>query len=286
MTDQRATARTILITGCSSGIGKYCALALRDRRWRVFATARREEDVRHLQDDGLEALRLDVTEPDSIRIAVAEVLTRTQGRLDALFNNAGYGQPGALEDLPSEALRAQLETNVVGTHAVTRAVLPTMRSQGHGRIVVHSSVLGFITLPYRGAYNASKFALEGMADTLRQELLDSGIEVSLIQTGPVRSRFRENAEAMFHRWIDVDASPHRQTYRAVERRLAGAGDTPLTLGPEAVLAKLVHAIEARSPKARYHVTLPSHLFKALKRMLPTRALDRILLGATASERRP
>lgn len=276
--------RSILITGCSSGIGEFCAQSLRCRGWRVFATARGAGDVARLADSGLEALMLDVSEPESVDQAVANILKRTGGRLDALFNNAGYGQPGAVEDLPTAALRAQFETNLFGAHAAIRAVLPAMRRQGHGRIVNHSSVLGFITLPYRGAYNASKFALEGLSDTLRQELIGTGIHVSLIQTGPVRSRFRENSERAFRRWIDAEASAHRATYEAVARRLTAEGDAPFTLGPEAVLKKLIHAIEHPRPKARYHVTVPTHLFKALKRLLPTSALDRVLLRSTARER--
>jgi NAD(P)-dependent dehydrogenase (short-subunit alcohol dehydrogenase family) len=277
--------RTILITGCSSGIGRHCALSLRERGWRVFATARRDADVAMLAAEGLESLPLDVTDAHSVEAAVESVLSRTDGRLDALFNNAGYGQPGAVEDLPAEALRAQFETNVFGSHALLRAVLPCMRRQGHGRIVQHSSVLGFITLPFRGAYNASKFALEGLTDTLRQELVGTGVHVSLIQTGPVRSRFRENALAMYRRYIDAENSPHRETYAAVERRLTAAGDSPLTLGPEAVAKKLIHALEHPRPKPRYHVTVPTHLFKTLKRLLGTRTLDRVLLRSTAGERR-
>jgi NAD(P)-dependent dehydrogenase (short-subunit alcohol dehydrogenase family) len=277
--------RSILITGCSSGIGEHCARALQQRGWRVFASARSADDVARLAAEGLEALTLDVSDIKAVNDTVAAVLERTDGRLDAVFNNAGYGQPGAVEDLPTPALRAQFDTNLFGAHAVMRAVLPAMRRQGHGRIVNHSSVLGFITLPYRGAYNASKFALEGLSDTLRQELTGTGIHVSLIQTGPVRSRFRENAERAFRRWIDVESSAHRATYEAVARRLAGSGDVPFTLGPEAVLEKLVHALEHPRPKPRYHVTVPTHLFKALKRLLPTSMLDRALLGSTARERR-
>lgn len=277
--------RSILITGCSSGIGEHCARALQQRGWHVFASARSAADVARLAAEGLEALALDVSDIDAVNETVATVLSRTGGRLDAVFNNAGYGQPGAVEDLPTPALRAQFDTNLFGAHAVMRAVLPAMRRQGHGRIVNHSSVLGFITLPYRGAYNASKFALEGLSDTLRQELAGTGIHVSLIQTGPVRSRFRENAERAFRRWIDIESSAHRATYEAVARRLAGSGEVSFTLGPEAVLEKLVHALEHPRPKPRYHVTVPTHLFKALKRLLPTSMLDRALLRSTARERR-
>jgi len=269
--------RSVLITGCSSGIGRQCAIGLRERGWRVFATARREADVAALRAEGFEdALPLDVTDDASIDQALETLLGRTGGRLDALFNNAGYGQPGAVEDLPRAALQEQFETNLFGAHATLRAVMPVMRRQGHGRIVQHSSVLGFIALPYRGAYNASKYALEGLTDTLRLELGGSGVHVSLMQTGPVRSRFRANGELAFRRWIDAEHSPHRDAYAAVAARLAGSGDAPFTRDPEAVLKRLIHALEHPRPKARYHVTVPTHLFKALKRLLPTRTLDRVL----------
>jgi len=292
----------ILITGCSSGIGRHCAFALQKRGWRVFATARDLADVESLQAVGLtDALVLDVDDDESIAMAVATLLERTGGRLDALFNNAGFGQPGALEDLPRAALREQFETNLFGAHALIRAVLPAMRAQGHGRIVQHSSVLGFIALPWRGAYNASKYALEGLTDTLRQELRGSGIDAVLIQTGPVTSHFRASGWAKFKRWVGVDgpasaavdgsdantdsdwpervaASVHQKTYQAVIERLEGDGEPPFTLGPEAVARKLILAVESLNPKARYHVTVPTHLFKVLKRVLPTRALDAVIRG--------
>lgn len=273
----QAGQRVILITGCSSGIGRHCALALQQRGWRVFASARQAQDVDALIAAGLsDTLHLDVDDQTSVEQAVAHVLAQTGGRLDAVFNNAGYGQPGALEDLPREALREQFETNVIGAHAVTRAVLPAMRAQGFGRIVQHSSVLGFIALPWRGAYNASKYALEGMTDTLRHELRGSGVEVVLIQTGPVTSRFRINGWQKFQRWVNVDGSVHKNAYRKVIERLESDGEPPFTLGAEAVFRKLVRALESRRPKPRYHVTLPTHLFKGLKRALPTRALDTVL----------
>ncbi len=279
------SAPVILITGCSSGIGAHCAHALQRRGWRVFASARKTDDAVRLREAGLEAVQLDVDDETSIDQAFDELLNATAGRLDAVFNNAGYGQPGAVEDLPRDAMRAQFETNLFGVQAVIRRALPVFRRQGHGRIIMHSSLLGFVAMPYRGAYNASKFALEGLSDTLRQELTGTGIRVSLIQTGPITSRFRDNAETMFHRWIDRDASAHRSSYEAIAHRLAGNGDTPFCLGPEAVERKLVHALEARRPKARYHVTTPSHIFKLARWLLPAKWLDRFLLAATASERR-
>ena len=268
--------RTILITGCSSGIGHHCAHALVERGWRVIAAARREEDAERLVDEGLEALTLDLTDSASIARAVDNVLHRTGGHLDALFNNGGYGQPGAVEDLSRDALRAQFETNLFGWVELTNRVLPVMRAQGHGRIVQNSSVLGLVALRWRGAYNASKFALEGLTDTLRLELADSGVHVALIEPGPIRSRFRDNAYAAYRRWIDADASAHREQYRHTEKRLRGQGDgAPFTLGPDAVLKKLVHALESPRPRARYPVTFPTYLFAFLRRVLTTRMLDRV-----------
>lgn len=272
-----AKTPVILITGCSTGIGRHCAFAMQRNGWRVFATARRPEDVEALQKAGLDdALSLDVDDDTSIQRAVDTLLGRTGGRIDAVFNNAGFGQPGAVEDLPREALREQFETNVFGAQAVIRAVLPAMRARGHGRIVQHSSVLGFIGLPWRGAYNASKYALEGLTDTLRQELRGSGVEAILIQTGPVTSEFRTTGRRKFDRWIDPATSPHEATYQGVIDRLESEGDPPFTLGADAVARKLRKAVESTTPKPRYHVTIPTHVFKALRRLLPTRALDTII----------
>ncbi|MCK2183819.1 SDR family oxidoreductase [Halomonas getboli] len=285
MPERYETTRSLLITGCSSGIGQAAAHAMAKRGWRVFATARAEADVARLEADGLEALRLDLADSASIEAAVAEVRERTGGRLTALFNNGAYGQPGAVEDLSRDVLREQLETNLLGTHELTTKVLPMMRAQGHGRIVHNSSVLGFAALPYRGAYVCSKFALEGLSDTLRQELTGSGIHVSLIQPGPIASRFRENAYRAYRANIDAARSAHADTYVKVEARLASEdGKGPFTLGPEAVVDKLVHALESKRPRPRYAVTVPTHLFAALKRVLSTRGMDRVLLRATKSER--
>ncbi|TLF45989.1 SDR family oxidoreductase [Halomonas urmiana] len=281
-----ASSKSVLVTGASSGIGRAAALALAERGWRVFATARRDEDLARLHEAGLTAIYLDLDDSESIAACVETALAATGGRLDALFNNAAYGQPGAVEDLSRAVLRAQLETNLLGTHELTCRVLPAMRRQGGGRIVQNSSVLGLAALPYRGAYVCSKFALEGLTDTLRLELDGSGIHVSLIEPGPITSRFRETAYRAFKAHIDTAASAHAETYRAVEARLAGDdGGGRFTLGPEAVVEKLVHALESRRPKARYYVTVPTHLFGTLRRVLGTRLLDRLLLRSTRDERR-
>lgn len=243
----------------------------------MFATARREEDVAGLAEEGFEAFRLDVSDSASIEEAVGELFERTGGSLYGLFNNAGYGQPGAVEDLRREVLREQFETNLFGAHELLCRVLPAMRAQGDGRIIQHSSVLGFVALKYRGAYNASKYALEGLTDTLRMELKGSGIHVSLIAPGPIESRFRANAYAAFRRNIAAESSHHSDAYRAMQERLETEGPVvPFTLPPEAVLRKVVHALESSQPKPRYYVTFPAYLFGSLKRLLTTRMMDRIL----------
>lgn len=278
------TPKTILITGCSSGIGLSCAKGLVARGWRVFATARQQADVEKLAEQGLEALRLDLADADSISEALDEVLRRSGGTLDALFNNGAYGQPGAVEDLSRAVLREQFETNLFGTHDLTIRVLKVMRQQGHGRVVTNSSLLGYVSLPFRGAYNASKHALEGLTDTLRLELRGSGIHISLIEPGPVASRFRANAFAMYQKNIDKAHSPFRTTYEGMERRLKKQGPAqPFTLPAEAVLEKLLHALESRRPRVRYYVTFPAHLFAWLRRLLPPRALDAVLARISRGE---
>ena len=278
--------KPVLITGCSSGIGRCVALGLEARGYRVFATARKHRDVSELQSLGLESLMLDLADTNSVRDALETVLSRTGGTLYALFNNGAYGQPGALEDLSREVLRAQFETNLFGWHELTRAVLPVMRRQGHGRIIHNSSVLGLVSLPYRGAYNASKYALEGLADTLRLELRNTDIHVSLIEPGPITSRFRANAHQAFRDHIDAQNSVHREIYQRMEKRLVSEGPVaPFTLPPEAVLEKVVHALESRRPRIRYYVTFPTWLFATLKRLLPGRVLDKMLMRVGGRENR-
>jgi NAD(P)-dependent dehydrogenase (short-subunit alcohol dehydrogenase family) len=276
----------VLITGCSSGIGLCVAHGLKERGYPVIASARKPADVERLRHEGLQAVQLDLTDSVSIGNALQQTLTHTDGRLFALFNNGAYGQLGAVEDLSRDVLRQQFETNFFGTVELTNRVIPIMRSQGHGRIIQNSSVLGFITLPYRGAYNASKFALEGITDTLRQELSNSGIHVSLIEPGPIESRFRANAFAAYRQHIDTASSVHRETYAKMEKRLQQTGPVaPFTLPPEAVLKRVLHALESRRPRARYYVTFPTYLFGILRRLLSTRTLDRVLLRVSRDENR-
>jgi NAD(P)-dependent dehydrogenase (short-subunit alcohol dehydrogenase family) len=270
-------AGSILITGCSSGIGLCVAKGLQQRGYRVFATARRDDSVEKLRAMGLESLRLDLDDSTSIRAAVADILDRTGGTLDALFNNGAFGLAGAVEDLSRDAIRAQFETNLFGWLELTNLVLPVMREQGHGRIIQNSSILGLVAMPYRGAYNASKFALEGISDTLRLELRGSGIHLSLIEPGPILSNFRANSLIALEKYIHIEHSVHAEFYRRVLARLKKQGAAvPFTLPPEAVLDKAIHALESRRPRARYYVTVPTHVFALLKRVLPVRMLDRLL----------
>lgn len=277
--------KTVLITGCSSGIGQHVAIGLQKRGYRVIATARQLKDVELLKQQGLESTQLDLERTESIQQAMDWVEAETGGELYALFNNGAYGQPGAIEDLSRDLLRQQLEINLLGWHELTCRVLPLMRRQGFGRIIQNSSVLGLITMRFRGAYNTSKFALEGYTDTLRQELADTDIHVSLIEPGPIRSQFRVNAHRAFRDNIDIETSPFRETYKRVLQRLSkeDSGDDPFTLGPEAVLDKVILALEKKRPKPRYYVTFPTHLFGFLRRVLSTRLLDWILLKASTSE---
>jgi len=268
---------SILITGCSSGIGYACALGLQRRGYLVVASARRQTDVARLRDQGLDAVQLDLDDPASIATGLEQALALTGGSLYALFNNGAYGQPGAVEDLSRDCLRAQFETNLFGWHELTCRVIPMMRSQGEGRIVQNSSILGLVTMPYRGAYVASKFALEGLTDTLRLELAGTGIGVSLIEPGPILSSFRDNAVKKWREYIDTEHSPHKDAYLAMERRLKKVGPAaPFTLPPEAVLKRLIHALESPRPKPRYYVTTPTYVLAGLRRVLGTRMLDRVL----------
>jgi NAD(P)-dependent dehydrogenase (short-subunit alcohol dehydrogenase family) len=270
--------KSILITGCSSGIGLCVAHGLRTRGYRVFASARKQGDVEMLLQQGFEAIQLDLNQADSIKNALTRVLELTGGELYALFNNGAYGQPGAVEDLSTDLLREQFETNLFGWHELTRQVIPVMRRQGFGRIIQNSSILGFVTFPFRGAYNASKYALEGLTDTMRLELHGSGIHLSLIEPGPIESRFRQNSFLKWQQNIAGKPSVHQDTYHKQEQRLSSEdAPTPFTLPPEAVLKRVIHALESPRPKPRYFVTFPTYLFAVLKRILPVRMLDAALL---------
>ncbi|MGL6147081.1 MAG: SDR family oxidoreductase [Plesiomonas sp.] len=269
--------KSVLITGCSSGMGYETAVALQQAGYQVIASCRSEEDVARLQREGLTAVQLDLTDSESIARAVEKTLALTGGTLYALFNNGAYGQPGAVEDLSRAALREQFETNLFGWHELTTLVLPIMRQQGQGRIIQNSSILGLVAMKYRGAYNASKFALEGLTDTLRLELRGSPIFISLIEPGPIATRFRPNALAAFLRHVDHTHSVHRQAYyKQIERLSKTEITNRFTLPAESIVPLVRHALESARPKARYTLTTPTKLFSLLRRLLPSRWLDHLL----------
>lgn len=270
--------KTILITGCSSGIGLDAAHGLRAAGWRVFASCRTATDCDRLRAEGFDSPRIDYVDPDSIMNGLAKVLEATGGTLDALYNNGAYACPGAVEDLPVGALRAIFEANLFGWHELTRLVIPVMRKQGHGRIINCSSVLGLVALKWRGAYVATKFALEGLTDVLRIEMKGTPIKVILIEPGPVTSKIRENAIPHFEKWIDWENSARAEEYKGVLDRLyTDSGPDAFELPASAVTRKLIHALTSPRPKARYYVTTPTYLMGFLRRILPTRLLDAVIL---------
>jgi NAD(P)-dependent dehydrogenase (short-subunit alcohol dehydrogenase family) len=270
-------SQTILITGCSTGIGLDCALKLLKEGYQVIATARTEQGVTTLQEQGMNAVYMDLADEKSVEQGFKQALQISGGQLDYLFNNAAYGQPGAIEDLPTHALRDQFEVNFFAWHHLTQLALKVMREQGHGRIIFNSSVLGFVCMPYRGAYNASKYALEGLVDTLRLELVGSPIKVSIIQPGPINTHFRINAALAFKKNIQVDKSYHQVNYTSQLKRLeSNEAPSGFTLQPAAVTKCLLHALQSKRPKLRYKVTFPTKLFSLLKRVLPDRWLDYLL----------
>lgn len=270
--------KTILITGCSSGIGQDAAHGMRARGWRVFASCRQQRDCDRLRAQGFESPRIDYTDADSIAAGLASVFEATGGTLDALFNNGAHGLPGAVEDLPTDGLRQIFEANFFGWHELTRQVIPAMRAQGHGRIVQNSSVLGLVAFPWRGAYVATKYAVEGLTDTLRLELADTDIKVILIEPGPITSKIRENSIPFFERFINWENSALRARYEAslLKRLYESSGPDRFELPASAVTDKLARAVEAKRPRARYYVTTPTYVAGYLRRILPTRAIDRIL----------
>ncbi len=276
--------KIILMTGCSSGIGFDAVFALKERGHQVIASCRKKEDVQKLTTLGIEAVVLDVSDSLSIQQGFADVLNKTNGRVDVLINNAGYGQAGALEDITRDVLRKQFETNVFGLLELSNLVIPLMREQGAGRIINLSSILGIISLPFRGAYNASKYAVEGLSDTLRLELRSSGIDVITIEPGPIESRFRDNCVDGSLQDINMQKSYFSKQYTAMlSTYKQSKSDSIFTQKTHAVIKKLIHAIEAKKPKAKYPVTIPAHLFIFLKRILGTGLLDKLLLLVSKKE---
>lgn len=268
--------RTVLITGCSSGIGLDAARTLAGRGWRVCAACRQTADVDRLRAEGLWSLRLDYEDPASIADAVATVAAEA-GRLDAVFHNGAYAIPGFLEDIPPAAMAAIFQANFLGWHDLTRRAIPLMRAQGGGRLVFCSSVLGLAAVRWRGAYVATKFAVEGYADTLRLEMRGTPIRVSLIEPGPIATRFNQNALKQFHRWIDPAASARKDELATIAARYGGDGPpNRFELPPAAVTARLIHALESPRPRARYFVTTPTWLAETLRRFAPRSVMDRVM----------
>ena len=266
--------RSILFTGCSSGIGLDAARTLKKRGWRVLATARKETDLARLKDEeGLEAVPLELADEQSIAACAETALRATDGKLTALYNNAAHGQPSAVEDISAGLLRYQLEVNLIGTHDLTRRIIPAMRKNGTGRIVQCSSILGLVSVAYRGPYCASKFALEALTTAMRLELRGTGIKVSIIEPGPIRSKFLETAIRHFETNVDIENSPHRAAYRARLDGMKAGGRSYFKLGPEAVTKQLIHALESDSPRRQYYVTTPTYLAAACRRLLPAAAQE-------------
>lgn len=268
--------KSILITGCSSGIGLDCAKTLHAHGWTVFASCRQQKDCDRLKMMGIEAPRLDHADPVSITKTIQYILTKTNGKLDAVFNNGAFAVPGAVEDLPTDALRSIYETNLFGYHEVIRQVIPIMRAQGKGKILNCSSVLGFVAIPWRGAYNSTKFALEGLTDTLRIEMRNTNINVILIEPGPIGTKIRENSIPHFERWVDWENSPRKKQYETdLIKRLYQPKNKPdaFELPVSAVTKVVMKALESHHPKPRYYVTIPTHFMGFLRRILSTRSLD-------------
>lgn len=286
MPNQSPSKQTILITGCSTGIGYHCANELHKKGYNVIASCRKSEDVERLKQQGLQCVQIDLADSQSIQNGLEQALEISQGKLDALFNNGAFGLPGAVEDLSREAMRFQFETNVFGTQELTNLVVPIMRLQGQGKILYNSSILGFAAMQYRGAYNASKFAIEGFADTLRLELKKDHIQVSLIEPGPILSNFRNNAFEQFKQWIKPEQSAHQEQYEAMVSRLETVGPSaPFTLEPSAVTNAVLHALEKPNARIRYRITTPTKVFAILKRLLPNRLLDKLLIKAGGDGKR-
>lgn len=272
---------TVVITGCSSGIGLYVAKGLQALGYSVLPCCRNAQQALVLQEHFEHVVAFDLAVSEEVEAGVKQILTITNGNIYALFNNAAYGQPGAVEDLTRDTLERQFASNFFGTHQLTRALLPALLAQSQARIIQHSSVLGFVGMGFRGAYNASKYALEGLTDTLRQELTGTQVRVSLIQPGPVLSDFRKNALLALKNNIDMNNSRHAHTYKQSLQRLEAEGAAvPFTVGPRDVLILVRHALESQNPKVRYPVTKPTYVLAFLKRLLPNRWFDAVVKAAS------
>ena len=284
--------KNILITGCSSGIGYHVAKRLKDSSFKstteenyaVYVTARNDRDVKTLESEGFTCLQLDYADSISVQNCADQLHQLIGDDLYAVFHNGAYGQPGAVEDLSRDTIEKQFAANVFGWIELNNRLIPQMRANNTGRIIFNSSVLGLVSLPFRGAYNASKYAIEGFADTLRLELSDTNIKVSLIEPGPIESRFRPNALQALKDNVDMENSPHSLRYADTIKRLAKEGNTDsFTLSPEAVLERVIWCLEKPNPKPHYYVTKPTYIMGYLKRLLPTTLMDKFILKAAGGE---
>jgi short-subunit dehydrogenase len=272
--------KSVLVTGCSSGIGRATAELLRSKGWTVFPTARKVDDLESLRKAGFDAVELDVASSESIAVAADWVLAKNDGKLGAVVNNAGFGMPGAIEDLTREAMRYQFEVNLFGLQELTNRLIPVFRKQGCGRIVNMSSVVGRLSLPFMGIYSASKFALEAVSDALRVELSQDGIGVSLVEPGPIRTRFSTNCAGQGEERLDAEGSKFGAAYKQyfAKRRNGGMSEDRFRLPPEAVAQKVLHALESPRPKIRYCVTIPAYLGSWAARFVPSALIDRLMIG--------
>jgi len=272
--------RSVLVTGCSSGIGLAAAELLRSKGWRVFPTARKVADLDALKQSGFDAIKLDMASSESVRLAAEWVLSKNGGKLGAVVNNAGFGMPGAIEDLSRDAMRDQFEVNLFGLQELTNQLIPVFRKQGHGRIVNISSVVGRMSLPFMGIYSASKFALEAVSDALRVELSQDRIAVCLVEPGPIRTSFSTNCAGQGEKKLNAAGSRFGGAYKQYfeKRRNGGMSEDRFRLPPEAVAQKILHALESPHPKIRYCVTLPAYLGSFAARFVPAALLDRAMIS--------
>lgn len=263
----------VLITGCSSGIGRATAERLAARGWPVYATARRIDDVAPLAGAGCTPLQLDVTDESSMRAAVATI-EQAHGAIGVLVNNAGYGQDGAIEAVPIDAVRRQFETNVFGLVRLTQLVLPGMRHRGSGRIINVSSMGGRLVLPGGGFYHATKFAVEAISDALRFEVRPFGVHVIVVQPGPIKTRFEETSIGTMTE--PSDGSPYAAFDAGVAERVRRTYAGSMAAPPERVARVIERAITARRPRSRYPVTAAGRALMTARRVLPDQAFDALL----------
>ena len=270
--------KNILITGCSSGIGKDVAITLHNKGWRVFATCRSKTDCTFFTKLGIESFPLDLLKEESINCAVNLVKEKTKSQLDVLFNNGAYAIPGAIQDIPRSAMREIFEVNVFGQIDLINRCIPLMMNSDYPKIINCSSVLGFISLPYRGLYSATKYSIEALTDALRRENYDSKIKFVLIQPGPINTDIKKKSIKHFEKWIDWKKSIHKKTYEnKVIKRLYDNNYkdsfNSYELQPDEVTKILINVLNSKKPKARYKITIQTKIAQIMIKLLPTNTLD-------------